>query len=300
MSDYFADAIKAKEDSLEHHGVLGQKWGVRRFQNADGSLTAAGKRRVYAQGANYGGYESFRHRHRRAIEAAKYENDLKKNQKKLDKAYEKGSEKKIAKYTKAEEMLTKNREIYVKDLSPEAIQMGRDYITQMKAGMIGTLIGGPIGGAAAGLGVRAVNKMADTEKKVYAQEAERKRLRDEMNTARKELNDWSKAHSSEPYEGELAKEGDRLIENDIRARSNLHNYNVDQQRRAGGNAGPKVYVDTGKRAQDAAKKEVEKAKRAWVDYQAQDPEEHSNLYSQQLAKDYQDKKRAYDEKYKKN
>ena len=26
-----------------HHGVLGQKWGVRRFQNKDGSLTAQGK-----------------------------------------------------------------------------------------------------------------------------------------------------------------------------------------------------------------------------------------------------------------
>ena len=30
---------------LEHHGILGQKWGVRRFQNADGSYTAAGKKR---------------------------------------------------------------------------------------------------------------------------------------------------------------------------------------------------------------------------------------------------------------
>lgn len=32
-------------DSLEHHGVKGQKWGVRRYQNADGSLTSAGKKR---------------------------------------------------------------------------------------------------------------------------------------------------------------------------------------------------------------------------------------------------------------
>lgn len=30
-------------DYLMHHGVLGQKWGIRRFQNADGSLTSAGK-----------------------------------------------------------------------------------------------------------------------------------------------------------------------------------------------------------------------------------------------------------------
>lgn len=32
-------------DYLQHHGVKGQKWGVRRYQNADGSLTPAGKKR---------------------------------------------------------------------------------------------------------------------------------------------------------------------------------------------------------------------------------------------------------------
>ena len=30
---------------LTHHGIKGQKWGVRRFQNADGTLTNAGKKR---------------------------------------------------------------------------------------------------------------------------------------------------------------------------------------------------------------------------------------------------------------
>ena len=31
--------------NLQHHGIKGQKWGVRRFQNADGSLTAEGRKR---------------------------------------------------------------------------------------------------------------------------------------------------------------------------------------------------------------------------------------------------------------
>ncbi len=32
-------------EQLYHHGVLGQKWGVRKYQNSDGSLTPAGKAR---------------------------------------------------------------------------------------------------------------------------------------------------------------------------------------------------------------------------------------------------------------
>lgn len=34
-----------ENNTLQHHGIIGMKWGVRRYQNKDGSLTAAGKKR---------------------------------------------------------------------------------------------------------------------------------------------------------------------------------------------------------------------------------------------------------------
>ena len=47
-SDGTSSLVHADEDGeyLAHHGIKGQRWGVRRFQNPDGSLTEKGKRRM--------------------------------------------------------------------------------------------------------------------------------------------------------------------------------------------------------------------------------------------------------------
>ena len=37
----------SQSDSLVHYGIKGQQWGIRRFQNEDGTLTEEGKARYY-------------------------------------------------------------------------------------------------------------------------------------------------------------------------------------------------------------------------------------------------------------
>lgn len=88
-------------DELIHYGIKGQKWGRRRYQNADGSLTPAGKQR-------YGSAENFNKQYdtqqkaviagtKKAVDGAKeinrasremYDEHTKKQQKKADKAVE--------------------------------------------------------------------------------------------------------------------------------------------------------------------------------------------------------------------
>ena len=43
--DYISTTPLYDSNYLAHHGIKGQKWGIRRFQNPDGTLTEAGKKK---------------------------------------------------------------------------------------------------------------------------------------------------------------------------------------------------------------------------------------------------------------
>lgn len=51
MGGYYSGMMNNKDGygELRHFGILGMKWGVRRFQNKDGSLTPEGRERYYGK-----------------------------------------------------------------------------------------------------------------------------------------------------------------------------------------------------------------------------------------------------------
>ena len=116
-------------EHLEHYGVLGMKWGMRRYQNADGSLTAAGQKR-YAKTGEYG-YTY------RSHATKKYDKKQVKSLAKMMKAASKGDRKKADEYAAKADKYGKRKEY------SEKIDRGeQEYAKNLSTGkaILGTLL----------------------------------------------------------------------------------------------------------------------------------------------------------------
>lgn len=104
---------------LEHTGVPGMKWGIRRFQNKDGSLTSAGKKRYKEIAKERVSKMSDAELDRKYNRIIKETNYLRAEQQYLD----------ITSKKKGKSLLGKALKIAINDVViPSAISVGRQYV----------------------------------------------------------------------------------------------------------------------------------------------------------------------------
>ena len=123
---------------LRHHGIKGQKWGVRRFQNSDGSLTSAGRKRYGdGKGSSVEDYQNAIKKTKAAGESVenirKFNNDIKRIK---DPAMEKRIRKSTETMTDKELQQRVNR-LNMEDnytrmmMNREQLKQGEDYVNRV-------------------------------------------------------------------------------------------------------------------------------------------------------------------------
>lgn len=131
-------------NELYHHGIKGQKWGIRRFQNADGSLTDAGKRRYYGDAPT----KADRKEKKQAIK------EINKDRKAIAKSSAYLSDREIRDYINRLKL-----EKELRNLTSENTRKGNDYINQLMKDAFKSGVTQFVAGFAKSAGSNSANKL---------------------------------------------------------------------------------------------------------------------------------------------
>lgn len=188
-------ACPVRPDELYHHGVRGMKWGIRRFQNSDGTLTAAGKKRL----SKLEGQEAKLAEKKAAVTGGKSASSSKAGV----------TKKKSVKDMTNEELETANRRMALElnyktqysKLNPEKVSVGKKFVDKFAEKTLDSVATG----AANAVGNAVGKKLGATFDKILDSSVDKKGIQDAIKSAKSDKSSKDKSKQEKSVGEEIVK-----------------------------------------------------------------------------------------------